>query len=366
MRNKTTRIVLLFLVLAVAGFFIYKLAAKSNNPKEPEAPRGGAAAGAGRGGGAGRPILVDAYVVTPIKLDENIEASGTLQSNEEVELKPEITGRITKIFFKEGAKVGKGTLLIKLYDGDILAQIRKLELQQQLAKTTLTRQQQLLKINGISQQDVDVTSNQVSAYSADIEYNRAQLQKTEIRAPFSGTLGLRNVSEGAIVGPTTIMTTLQQLDPLKIDFASPEKYKNAIRKGDPVTFTVAGDTVKYRGSIYAIDPKIDLATRSVKIRAIVPNPTGRLFPGSFAKTTIQLKDNPNAIMIPSQAVIPGTRFKQVIVADSGKAKFVNVETGVRNENNVQITDGIQVGDTVITTGILQLKPGMPFKYNKVQ
>ncbi len=122
MRNKTTRIVLLFLVLAVAGFFIYKLAAKSNNPKEPEAPRGGATAGAGRGGGAGRPILVDAYVVTPIKLDENIEASGTLQSNEEVELKPEITGRITKIFFKEGAKVSKGTLLIKLYDGDILAQ----------------------------------------------------------------------------------------------------------------------------------------------------------------------------------------------------------------------------------------------------
>ncbi|MBO9152559.1 efflux RND transporter periplasmic adaptor subunit [Chitinophaga sp. GCM10012297] len=368
MRNKTTRIVLLFLVLAVAGFFIYKLTAKSNNPKEPEtASRGGnAGSAAAARGGAGRPIMVDAYVIAPVKLDENIEASGTLQSNEEVELKPEITGRITKIFFKEGAKVSKGTLLIKLYDGDILAQIHKLELQRQLAKTTLSRQQQLLKINGISQQDVDVTANQVSAYGADIEFNRAQLQKTEIRAPFSGTLGLRNVSEGAIVSPTTIMTTLQQLDPLKIDFASPEKYRNAIRKGDPVTFTVAGDTVKYRGNIYAIDPKIDLATRSVKIRAIVPNPSGRLFPGSFAKTTIQLKDNPNAIMIPSQAVIPGTRFKTVIVADSGKAKIVNVETGIRDENRVQITNGLQVGDTVITTGILQLKPGMPFKYNKVQ
>ncbi len=138
-------------------------------------------------------------------------------------------------------------------------------------------------------------------------------------------------------------------------------------KATPVTFTVAGDTVKYRGSIYAIDPKIDLATRSVKIRAVVPNPHRQAVPGLFfAKTTIQLKDNPNAIMIPSQAVIPGTRFKQVIVADSGRPRFVNVETGVRNENNVQITDGIQVGDTVITTGILQLKPGMPFKYNKVQ
>lgn len=358
MRNKSIRIVLLFLVLVAAGYFTYRLLAKDGK-KAPAGPPAAARA-------AGRAILADAYVVKPVTLDESIEASGTLQSNEEVELKPEITGRITHIHFKEGTKVGKGTLLIKLYDGDIRAQIQKLELQRQLAKTTLERQENLLKINGISQQDVDVTANQVSAYGADIEYNKAQLQKTEIRAPFSGTLGLRYVSEGAIVSPTTIMTTLQQLDPLKIDFAAPEKYRNSIRKNDPVAFTVTGDTDKYTGSIYAIDPKIDLATRSVKIRALVPNPKGRLFPGSFAKTSLSLKDNPNAIMIPSQAVIPGTRNKQVIVADSGRAKFVIVETGVRNENSVQITSGLQIGDTVITSGILQLKPGMSFKYNKVQ
>lgn len=359
MRSKTFRIVLLFLILAVAGFFVYKMTAKSE-PKESAGPSKAA------GRGAGRPILADAYVVKPVLLDQAIEASGTLQSNEEVELKPEITGRITNIYFKEGTKVNKGALLVKIYDGDITAQIRKLELQRELSKTTLARQQQLLKINGISQQDVDVTSNQVSAYGADIEYNRAQLQKTEIRAPFSGTLGLRNVSEGAIVGPTTIMTTLQQLHPLKIDFAAPEKYRNAINKGEPVTFSVTGDTQRYNGTIYAIDPKIDLATRSVMIRALVPNPSGKLFPGSFAKTSIRLKDNPNAIMIPSQAVIPGTRNKQVIVADSGRAKFVIVETGSRNESNVEIISGLQIGDTVITSGILQLKPGSPFKYNKVQ
>lgn len=358
MRNKTIRIVLLFLVLIAAGYFTYRLLAKSDKP----APAGPAAGGRP----AGRTILADAYVVKPVTLDESIEASGTLQSNEEVELKPEITGRITNIYFKEGVNVAKGTLLIKLYDGDIRAQIQKLELQRQLAKTTLERQENLLKINGISQQDVDVTANQVSAYGADIEYNKAQLQKTEIRAPFSGTLGLRYVSEGAIVGPSTIMTTLQQLDPLKIDFSVPEKYRNSIKKNDVVTFTVTGDADKYTGSIYAIDPKIDLATRSLRIRALVPNSKGRLFPGSFAKTTLSLKDNPNAIMIPSQAVIPGTRDKKVIVADSGRAKFVVVETGIRSESNVQITSGLQQGDTVITTGILQLKPGMPFKYNKVQ
>jgi len=357
MRNKSIRIILLFLVLAGAGYFTYRLLAK-DDPKTPAGPP------AARSGG--RTILADAYVVKPVTLDESIEASGTLQSNEEVELKPEITGRITNIYFKEGTTVSKGTLLIKLYDGDIRAQIRKLELQQQLSKTTLERQENLLKINGISQQDVDVTANQVSAYGADIEYNKAQLQKTEIRAPFSGTLGLRYVSEGAIVGPATIMTTLQQLDPLKIDFAAPEKYRNSIRKNDQVAFTIAGDTEKYSGRIYAIDPKIDLATRSVRIRAMVPNPKGKLFPGSFAKTSLSLKDNPNAIMIPSQAVIPGTRDKQVIVADSGRAKFVIVETGVRSENSVQITSGLQIGDTVITSGILQLKPGSSFKYNKVQ
>ncbi len=359
MRSKSVLFVLLFSIPAATGLF----SCQSGSKKDPKAPTGPAPA-AGRG--PGKPILADAYVVKPVKLDEIIEASGTLQSNEEVELKPELTGRIVQIYFKEGTKVSKGTLLVKLYDGDIRAQLQKLELQRQLAQTTLTRQQQLLKINGISQQDVDITSNQVSAYGADIEYNKAQLQKTEIRAPFSGTLGFRNVSEGAIVGPTTVMATLQQLDPLKIDFASPEKYSNVIRKGDPVTFSVAGDTEKYKGSIYAIDPKIDLATRSVKIRAIVPNPGGKLFPGSFARTSIQLKNNPNAIMIPSQAVIPGTRYKQVIVADSGRAKFVNVETGIRNASNVQILSGLEIGDTVITTGILQLKPGSTFRYNKVQ
>lgn len=360
MRNKSFRTVLLILVLAVAGFFVYRIFFKKN-PKGP-----GPGVSAPGGARTGAPLLSDAYVVKPVSLDEAIEASGTLQSNEEVELKPEITGRIINIYFKEGAKVSKGTLLIKLYDGDIKAQLEKLQLQRELAKTTLARQEKLLKINGISQQDVDVTSNQVSAYGADIEYNKAQLQKTEIRAPFSGTLGLRNVSEGAIVSPTTVMTTLQQLDPLKIDFAVPEKYRNVIRRNDQVTFTVAGDTGSFKGQIYAIDPKIDLATRSVKLRAYVPNASGMLFPGSFAKTTISLKDKPDAIMIPSQAVIPGTRYKQVIVADSGRAKFVVVETGTRNANNVEITSGLQIGDTVITTGILQLKQGMPLRYNKVQ
>lgn len=353
--KKTLWTLVILAVAAIVIFLVYKQVAGG---KKAQAPAPQSAPGP-------KSVLADAYIVKSAPLDEIIEASGTLQSNEEVEVKAEISGRITHLYFKEGTSVAKGTLLVKIYDEDLKAQLQKLKLQQQLAKTTLERQENLLKINGISQQDVDVTRNQVSAYGADMEYTQTQLQKTELRAPFSGKLGLRNVSEGAIISPTVVLTTLQQIDPLKIDFAVPEKYRNVIKLHDQVTFKVSGDKNDYKGSIYAIDPKIDLATRTVKIRAIVPNSGSKLFPGSFAKVVITLKDMPDAIMIPTQAVIPGTRDKKVIIADKGKARFVIVETGIRNETNVQITSGINVGDTVITTGIMQLKPGMVLKYNSV-
>lgn len=353
--KKMLRTILFTLIGAVVIFLVYKKVADGKR-KEPAAP-------AGRGSNT-KHLLLDAYVVKTTKLDEAIEASGTLQSNEEVEIKPEITGRITGLYFKEGVNVTRGALLVKIYDEDLKAQLQKLQLQQELAKTTLQRQENLLKINGISQQDVDVTRNQVSAYAADIEYTKTQLQKTELRAPFNGRLGLRNVSLGAIVSPTTIITTLQQVDPLKIDFSIPEKYRTSIKLGDAVTFRVAGDNKEYKGSIYAMDPKIDLATRTIRIRAIMPN-TGQLLPGSFARVTLSLRGMPEAIMVPTQAVIPGTRDKKVIVADSGKAKFIVVQTGIRDENNIQITSGLNVGDTVITSGIMQLRAGMQLKYNKV-
>lgn len=354
--KKILSTVLFVIVAVVIVYFIYSALAGTGK----EQPAAGKPARTGA-----RTIQVDAYVAKTSSLNEAIEASGTLQSNEEVQIQAEITGRVVGLYFKEGTNVTKGTLLVKLYDEDLKAQLQKLQLQQQLAKTTLERQENLLKINGISRQDVDVTRNQVSAYGADIEYTRTQLQKTELRAPFSGRLGLRNVSLGAIVAPTIVLTTLQQIDPLKIEFTVPEKYRTAVKQGDKVDFKVAGDNNAYKGSIYAIDPKIDLATRTIRLRAIVPN-GGQLLPGAFARVLINLKNMPDAIMVPSQAVIPGTRDKTVVVADSGRAKFVVVETGIRDADNVQITSGVSTGDTIIISGILQLKPGMVLKYNKVQ
>ncbi|SFO35298.1 membrane fusion protein, multidrug efflux system [Chitinophaga sp. YR627] len=359
--NKKILTTVLFLIVAavIVGFIINRVNAPGE--KGENAPEKSNA----KGGGGPKNLLVDYYVVKTSSLNETIEASGTLQSNEEVQVQAEITGRVTGLFFKEGTQVAKGALLVKIYDEDLKAQLQKLELQRELAKTTLERQENLLKINGISRQDVDVTRNQVSAYGADMEYTRTQLQKTELRAPFSGRLGLRNVSLGAIVTPTTVITSLQQIDPLKVDFSVPEKYRTAISQGDVVDFKVAGDNQTYKGNIYAIDPKIDLSTRTIKIRALVPN-AGKLLPGAFARVLISLKNMPDAIMIPTQAVIPGTRDKKVAIADSGKAKFVIVETGIRNADNVQITSGLNVGDTVITSGIMQIKPGLVLKYNDVK
>ncbi|MBW8685733.1 efflux RND transporter periplasmic adaptor subunit [Chitinophaga rhizophila] len=359
--NKKILKMVLFVIVAavIIGFIINKATAPGK--KSESAPKKPAA----KGGSNAKNLLVDYYVIKTTSLNETIEASGTLQSNEEVQVQAEITGRVTGLFFKEGTQVAKGALLVKIFDEDLKAQLQKLELQRELAKTTLERQENLLKINGISRQDVDVTRNQVSAFGADIEFTRTQLQKTELRAPFSGRLGLRNISLGAIVTPATIITTLQQIDPLKVDFSVPEKYRTAISQGDAVDFKVAGDKQMYKGTIYAIDPKIDLSTRTIRIRAIVPN-AGKLLPGAFASVMIALKNMPDAIMIPTQAVIPGTRDKKVAIADSGKAKFVVVETGIRDASNVQIISGLNVGDTVITSGIMQLKPGMVLKYNGVK
>lgn len=349
--NKLIRIVLLLFVIGIFSYLVYhkmvrakKAAAVQkmmmNGPKE---------------------VLVDGYLVKPVKLKNVLEASGTLQSNEEVELKPEINGRITHIYFKEGTYVTKGSLLVKLYDSDLKAQLQKLQLQKQLAEKTLARQKQLLAINGISQQEVDVTQNQVNTLQADIAYTQALMEKTEIRAPFDGIIGLKNVSEGAMITPTVVIANLQQINPLKIDFSVPEKYRLVLGKGDELSFTVAGEQQKYKGSVYALDPKIDLATRTVQLRAVVPNPANKLYPGMFAKVSLELKQIPDAIMIPTQAVIPTTRDKKVIVSKNGLAQFVTVETGTREEDKIQVLNGLNIGDTIVVSGIMQVRPQSAIK-----
>jgi len=293
-----------------------------------------------------------------------VVATGSLVANEQVEIFPEISGRIVAMNIREGQPVAKGALLIKLYDVDLQAQLQKYRVLEENARRTEERNKQLLERGGISQQEYDIIVTNLKGALADIELTRASLRRTEIRAPFAGTIGIRNVSPGAVVTPQTLIATLQQLNPLKLDFTVPERYSSSVKNGERVNFTLDGVQQRFSGQIYAIEPNVDVATRSLRIRARVPNTSSDLRPGAFAKINLVFRED-QALTIPSQALLPQTRGKQVVVVRNGKATFVEVETGIREKSNIQITKGLSVGDTVVTTGLLFVKKDGPVKVTKI-
>ncbi|HEY4799974.1 MAG TPA: efflux RND transporter periplasmic adaptor subunit [Bacteroidia bacterium] len=311
--------------------------------------------------GKNQTSTVTAYVVKPVVLDNKIFSTGTVLSNEETVLVPEVAGKIIAINFKEGSRVSKGDMLVKINDADLQAQLKKFGVQEKLAAQNEAREKKLLDINGISQAEYDAALTQLNTVKADIELTQAQIAKTEIHAPFNGTIGLKYVSEGSFVTPTTATTaaikiaTLQQIDPVKIDFSVPEKYSSAVQLGDSVLFTVQGSDEKFKGEIYAIEPKIDLSTRTIQLRAICQNRNGKIFPGSFAKIDLILKKTSNTVLIPTEALIPELKGQKVFLCKNGRARSQKVETGIRLPEKIQITNGLQAGDTVITTGIMQLR-----------
>jgi len=317
--------------------------------------------------GGPKGLNAEGYIVQPEVFQNDISASGTLRPNEEVEIHPEVSGRITSISFHEGSYVRKGQTLVQLYDADILAQIQKLRAQRALQQKLLQRQEELVNIGGISKQDYETTQTQIASIDADIAFQQASLRKAKIVAPFDGKVGLRDVSVGAIVSPATVVATLQQLHPLKMDFTVPDQYKNNISVGKTVFFSVDGlPDSKKSGKIAAIDPGADVNTRSIRVRATVPNPNNELTAGGFAHVTIPLESNNDALLVPAQAVIPTTRDKKVAVVRNGKALLVQVELGARTDEKVEVTSGLVPGDTVIITGMMQVKPGMDVKITKVR
>jgi membrane fusion protein (multidrug efflux system) len=307
------------------------------------------------------PSAVSVYVIKSEKLENTLNASGTIVANEEVELKPEVAGKIISLPLKEGTTVQKNDLLVKINDADYQAQLRKLQLQSDLATTKLNRDKELLKINGISKEEYDIAENAVKSIKADMDYTEAEIAKTEIRAPFNGMLGLKSVSEGAYVSIGTIVATVVQTDPVKIDFTVSEKYSPFMKKGVKVLFTIDGIKNDMTGEIYAIEPKIDASLRTLTVRAVCPNKDGSIYPGAFANVRVLLKDIDDAVMIPSEALIPELRGKKVFIVKNGKSSPVMIETGIRTSTKVQVLKGLQVGDTVITTGIMGLKPDAPVR-----
>ncbi len=324
----------------------------SNNANPP----GGGGMGAGT-------LVVNVVVVQPQTLQDNIFSSGTILANEEVELRSEINGKVEKIYFNEGAKVRRGDLLLKINDAELQAQLLRSSYRKKLAEDREYRQRILLQKEGISQQDYDVALNELKTYEAELALINAQIEKTEIRAPFSGIIGLRYVSEGSYISPATPIARLQDISRVKIEFSIPERHINRINTGERITFTVEGSNKSFEGRVYAVEPKIDPSTRTLKMRALCSNTGEEILPGAFASVHLTLKEYNDALLVPTESLIPELGGQKVFIVKDGKAVPVNVETGTRTDKDVMITSGLQPGDSVLTTGLLQVRPGMPLRIN---
>jgi membrane fusion protein (multidrug efflux system) len=346
-----------YVLYRVLPLTLLALAGCGESPKKSPAAMGS--------GEKNKPLKVDLYIVQPTRYAETIEVPGTIVANESVEIHPEVAGRIIKLPIQEGAYVEKGSLLAKLNDADLIAQLNKLEIQLQLAQQTEKRQAQLLQIQGISQQDYDISLLQVNSLKADIGIIKTSIEKTEIRAPFSGKLGLRNISNGAYVNPASVLAVINQTDQLKLDFSIPEKYIGKIRNGQTVYFRFEGSVDSLMARVIATESRVTENSRSLLVRARVDSKRSFLLPGSFAKVSIDFDPDPKALLIPTQAILPQARGKKVILYRGGVAVFNDVKTGSRTTDKVQITEGLKAGDTVVTTGLLSVRPDAPITIGKI-
>jgi membrane fusion protein, multidrug efflux system len=310
------------------------------------------------GQGSQKAPTVGGIVIQPRSLENRIMSTGTLIANEEVELHSEIPGRIVSINFTEGTFVNKGDVLVKIDDRELQANLKKLLIDEKQAKDDVYRKKRLLELQAVSQEEYDKIVNSLEVVQAELDLIRTQISKSEITAPFSGLIGLRQVSPGGYISTSTMITRLQQVEPIKIDFSVPEKYQELIKKGTKINFTVAGQTKPFEGTVYAIEPRIDPLTRNMLLRGVCPNPGGVLLAGAFAKVEIVLQNITDALVVPSEAVIPILNGEKVFVTEGGKIKSRDVREGIRTEREVQILSGLNPGDTVVTTGLLQVRDDM--------
>ncbi|MDF2453258.1 MAG: family efflux transporter, subunit [Bacteroidota bacterium] len=342
-------IIVVVIALIVASKFIF-----FSNKEEEKA----GAKGKNKG-----PIAVNYYVVNPVAFSNDVFATGKIGALNQVDILPEVSGKVTGIYFKEGETVAKGSLLVKLNDADLQAQFQKSKTQIALSEQKLERLKKLTAINGVSQEEYDIQQNELNSLKADQSYIQAQLAKTSITAPFTGIVGLKNISEGSFVNSSSPIVSLVQVKPLFVEFSVPEKYSSLFKKGIKVNFAAENAKEMYPAAIYAIEPKVDELTKTIKARAMYEG-TQTFYPGSFVKVYANLGETENALMVPTQCVIPTLKGQKVIISKNGIATEIPVTIGVRTDDKIQIVEGLHAGDTVITTGLLSVKKEMPLKLLK--
>lgn len=345
------------LILFVLGIILYpkfKPMLKSN---------AGAAGDAGvfqRGKSeAEQALFASGYVIVPTLMNEIKYSTASLIPDEEVELAFETSGKVVGIYFSEGSKVKKGELLAKINDKPLLAQCQKLQAQRKLVEEREFRQKQLLDRDAISRESYDQVVTELQTLDADIKLIEARISETELRAPFDGIIGLRFISEGTFTTSQTKIAQLVKISPLKIEFSIPERYAGEVAPGFTISFVLDGDPNTYKAKVYAVAPQVDLETLTIVARALYPNTNEELKPGRYARVTLLLSQIENAVSIPTEAVIPEMGGEKVFIYKSGFAEEVNVTTGLRTDSHIQIRSGLNFGDTLLTSAILQLRQSIP-------
>jgi membrane fusion protein, multidrug efflux system len=310
------------------------------------------------------PTSVDVIIAGTKEVTNNIEANGAAVASEMLDIHPEISGRLTFLNVPDGANISAGTVLAKINDAELQAQLNKSKVQLDLAAKTEERLRKLLVIGGINQADYDLALNNVNNIKADIELLKAQIDKTIVKAPFAGVLGLRQTSPGAYVTPQSILATLQVVNKINIDFTLPEQFASLIKKGNTVTVLTNELGVKRTATIIATQAEINASTRNLKVRAVLNgNPIN---PGSFVKVLLASSNKNSNIVIPTNAIIPEADGKKVVIVKDGKGKFVTIETGLRTASGIEVVKGLTIGDSVVVTGVLFVRPNAAVKIKNIK
>lgn len=349
---KLKNLIYALLIIAIGGFIAYRIVSNKNKNDESK-----------KFGDKSAPTTVTGVVIKTATFDNNLSLSGSIEANEQIEIHSEVSGIVEGIYFNEGSNVKKGQVLFKVNDIELKAQLQQAATKEGLAAENARRAKLLLQKEAISQEEFDIARADYASAQAQTQLIKAQISKTSVKAPFSGKIGLRSISPGTYITPAIMVAKLVNTGKLKITFSIPEKYASQVNSNSSIDFTVSGSKVVYTGKIYAIEPEIEVATRTLKIRAIADNTDGKLFPGTFADVKLPLAIIKNAIIVPSEAIVPVNKGKKVFISNMGKAKEVMVETTTRTDSSVLILSGLKAGDTLVTSGVMSLKNDAPIKVN---
>ncbi len=334
-------------LIVLLGFVLWQIVTSgSDDPEQPS--------------GAQRAPDTLAVTVAPVaqeRLEDRVATTGTLLPWESVDLRAEVVGRVTSLGFEEGSRVRQGQSLVTLDTQVLQAQMQSARTRRDLAGVQANRRRELFDIGGLSRQALDEADAASQVLDAELAQLSAEVERRRIVAPFSGVVGLREVSVGAYLSPGDRVATLRVTDQLRLEFTVPERYLGKVRQGDAVSFRVPGQEVEFGATVLAAEPAVDPVTRAFTVRARVGNPGDVLRPGAFAEVQLVLQAVDDALLVPTASVVTGADATRVFVVRGGAAISQIVTTGVRTAERIQITSGLEPGDIVLTSGMDIVREG---------